>query len=437
MTRPNILLILTDQQSATLMGCAGNPHVRTPAMDSLATSGTRFDRAYCTNPVCVPSRFSLMTGRMPSEVGLRSNRSKHIEAIPEGILRAGPGWLLRQAGYRCVYGGKVHLPKMRPEQLGFEILTADERDGLAAACADFIHQPHDAPFLLVVSFINPHDICYMAIRDFGETDLDRLLIERGETELATLDQALDLPEGMSRGEFLETRCPPLPPNFEPQADEPEAIRGLLAERPFRRRAREEWPPERWRMHRWAYVRLTERVDAQIGRVVDALRASGTDRDTVVLFTSDHGDMDAAHRMEHKTAFYDEAARVPLIIRHPGCTPPGAVDAAHLVSNGLDLVPTLCDYAGVEAPADLRGLSLRPLAEGREPEAWRDAVPLESQIGRGIVAERFKYLLYDEGENREQLIDLAADPHEMRNAARDPAAQRVLAELRERFHAAFG
>ncbi|MFW6163852.1 MAG: sulfatase [Planctomycetota bacterium] len=437
MATPNLLLILTDQQSARMMGCAGNRYVRTPAMDRIAASGMRFDRAYCTNPVCVPARFSLMTGRLPSEIGLRSNHSRHIDAVPDRILTAGPGWLLGEAGYRCVYGGKVHLPKMRPEGLGFEILTDDERDGLAAACADFIREPHDAPFCLVASFINPHDICYMAIRDFGETDLDRVLLERGETELAALDQALALPEGMGRGEFFATRCPPLPPNFAPQADEPEAIRRLLAERPFRRRARQEWPPERWRMHRWAYARLTERVDAHVGRVLDALREAGIERDTVVLFTSDHGDMDSAHRMEHKTAFYDEAARVPLLISQPGSTPPGTVDAAHLVSNGLDVVPTLCDYAGVEPPADLAGRSLRPLAEGRAPQAWRDAVPLESQIGRGIVAERFKYLLYDQGAHREQLMDLGGDPHETRNAAGDPDKQDALAQLRQRFHGVFG
>jgi choline-sulfatase len=436
MSRPNVLLFVTDQQSATMVGCAGNPYVRTPAMDSLAATGMRFDRAYCSDPVCVPSRFSLMTGRMPSEIGLRSNNSKHIESIPQHILRGGPGWLLRDAGYRCVYGGKVHLPKMTPEQLGFEILTADERDGLAADCAAFVSGEHDSPFFLVASFINPHDICYMAIRDFAESQLDHLLIERGDVELATIDEALKLPEGMDREEFFATRCPPLPPNFEPQQDEPEAIRRLLASRSFRRRAREEWPPERWRLHRWAYVRLTEFVDAQIGRVLDALRESGRERDTVVIFTSDHGDNDSAHRMEHKTAFYEEPSRIPLLISQPGRTSPGVVDGAHLVSNGLDLVPTLCDYAGVEPPGDLRGFSLRPLAEGREPDSWRDAVPLESELGRGVVTRRFKYLLYDEGENREQLMDLEGDPHETLNAARDPDKQDVLEALRERFQAVF-
>jgi choline-sulfatase len=129
--RPNILLILADQQSASMMGCAGNPYLRTPAMDSLAASGMRFDRAYCTNPVCVPSRFSLMTGRMPSEIGLRSCDISQVEPVSKSILDSGLGWLIRNAGYEAVYGGKVHLPRMSPEDIGFDTISVDERDGLA------------------------------------------------------------------------------------------------------------------------------------------------------------------------------------------------------------------------------------------------------------------------------------------------------------------
>jgi choline-sulfatase len=436
-TRPNILYIFTDQQSATMMSCAGNAYLETPAMDSLAADGVRFERAYCTNPVCLPSRFSMMTGRMPSIIDVRSNNHRHVDAVPEEIRATGLGWLLREAGYDTAYGGKVHLPRMTPEDLGFDVITGDERDGLAEACASYIREDRERPFLLVASFINPHDICYMAIRDFAEADIQKRILERGETELAALDEALQIPEGISREAFFETRCPPLPDNFEPQQDEPEAIRELQAQRPFKQSARRTWGEARWRMHRWAYCRLTERVDAQIGHVLDALRASGKVENTVVVFSSDHGDMDGAHRMEHKTAFYEEACRVPLIVSQPGTTPAGAVDETHLVSNGLDLIPTFCDYAGIEPPEDLQGVSFRPLAEGRASATWRGVLPIEGEFGRALVTERYKYALYDRGEHREQLLDLKARPLEMRNAAYDADKRDVLAELRAAYLAYYG
>ncbi len=434
-SRPNILYIFTDQQSATMMSCAGNPYLETPAMDSLAAEGVRFERAYCTNPVCLPSRFSMMTGRMPGVIDVRSNDHRHVDVIPDEILNSGLGWLLRNAGYDTAYGGKVHLPRMTPEDIGFDVITRDERDGLAEACASYIREDRDKPFLLVASFINPHDICYMAIRDFAEAEVQKRIVARGQVPAARLDEALQTPDGVSREMFFETLCPPLPENFEPQKDEPEAIRELQAQRPFKRSARARWSEKQWRMHRWAYCRLTERVDAQIGRVLDALRESGKAKNTVVIFTSDHGDMDGAHRMEHKTAFYEEACRIPLIVSQPGTTSAGTVDETHLVSNGLDLIPTLCDYAGIKSPAglepplDLRGRSFRPLAQGLQPTEWREVLPIEGEFGRALVTDRYKYALYDRGEHREQLMDLEARPLEMRNAAHDADKQTVLDQLR--------
>jgi choline-sulfatase len=389
----------------------------------------RFSRAYCTNPVCVPSRFSMFTGYYPSKIGQRANPSRHLDPIPEEISSNGMGWLLRRAGYETVYGGKVHLPKdLDPEKLGFDVLTADERWGLADQCADYLRGGHRRPFALVASFINPHDICYMGIRDFAQSDFDRLLLEKGETELAALDWALGRPEGVSEDEFFEKHCPPAPPNFDPQDDEPEAVKKLVEERGFRKDARQKWSERRWREHRWAYARLTERVDEQIGRVLDALRESGLEETTVVIFTSDHGDHDSAHRLEHKTALYEEAMRVPFIIADLNADPAGHVED-RLVSNGLDLVPTFCDYAGVEPPADLKGVSLRPLVEGHEPEDWRQALVVESQLGYSVVGPRYKYALYDEGENREQLYDLREDSYETRNFAGDADKEEVLERCR--------
>ena len=434
--KPNILLILTDQQHYGMMSCAGNRYLHTPAMDSLASSGVRFDRAYCTNPVCVPSRFSLMTGRMPSAIEMRSNKRSHIEEIPSNIKNNGLGYLMREAGYEVAYAGKQHLPKMTVEDIGFECISHDERDEMAQACAQFFRRPRNKPFFLVSSFVNPHDICYMGIRDFAQEGGDKHLLEGASVECATLDKALQRPEGVDETTFFERYCPPLPVNFEPQKDEPEAIGRMLEERYFRKQEREQWDEKRWREHRWAYARLTEMVDQQISQVLSALEKSGEAERTLVVFTSDHGDMDGAHRLEHKSTMYDEACRVPLIIRPPGGGQ-GKEICTDLVTNGLDLLPTFFDWAGVNSPPGLTGMSLRPLVEGDRREGARECIPIELPTGRGVVTERYKYTLHDAGANREQLIDLKADPYEQANVCTQPEYQSVLRELKTLYKKTFG
>ncbi|MHC4885320.1 MAG: sulfatase family protein [Planctomycetota bacterium] len=435
--RSNILFLLTDQQSASMMSCAGNAYLETPAMDALAAAGTRFDRAYCTNPVCLPSRMSLMSGEMPSALNIRHNGTAEATPVSESMQAASLGRVMKAAGYTVAYGGKRHLPEgLQPEDMGFEYITGNEREELAAASADFIRREHDAPWCLWANLINPHDICYMAIRDAQLDNQSRWLVEHGKRECDVLDDALRLPPHVSREEFFAEHCPELPVNHEPQEEEPGAIGSLLDRRPFRRNARDHYTDEQWRMHRWAYCRLTERVDRQIGVILEALRATGQEEDTVIVFTSDHGDMDSAHRMEHKTVFYEEAAGVPMIVAQKGTTPGGRV-CSSLVSNGLDLIPTLCDYAGVDVPAQLKGMSLRALAEGRSEELPRECIPVESELGRMVVTDRFKYMRFDEGENGEQFMDRVEDPGEMRNAIVDACWGDEVARHRDLFETTFG
>ena len=171
---------------------------------------------------------------------------------------------------------------------------------------------------------------------------------------------MQLPESVSKETFLAEHCPPLPPNYLPQEDEPVAITQLIEMRSFRKRARDTYTDNDWRLHRWAYHRLTEMVDQKVQVVLDAVKAAGQEENTVIILTSDHGDNDASHKMEHKSTFYEESARIPLVVMHKGTAPAGRVDETHLVSNGLDLLPTVCDYAGLpDAKADPRGRSLRP------------------------------------------------------------------------------
>jgi choline-sulfatase len=309
-------------------------------------------------------------------------------------------------GYDTWYGGKVHLPvQLNAERIGFTTFSKDERGVLAQEAADLITRSAGGrPWATVVSFINPHDICFHALRAFANTDLDRHLVNVCRTEIATLDEALIVPEG--------AELPPLPANWEPQENEPEAVTELINRRGFRAQARANWDADAWRRHLWAYARLTELVDRQIGQVLAALDASGQADDTLVVFTSDHGDLAGAHRLEHKSFFYEEAARVPLVLRLPGRIRAATLDDHHLANTGLDLLPTLCDYAGAPIPAHCLGRSLRAIAEtghGDPGTAFGENI-----LGHMLCEGRFKYVRYERGAHAEQLYDLDADPGEMRN-----------------------
>ena len=430
--RPNILLIITDQQRADMLSCAGNRYVKTPAVDRLAAGGMRFERAYCANPVCSPSRFCMMTGVLPSRIGM--DRNEHIPADRVGpkILHDALGQVFRAAGYETMYGGKIHLPAAPRNDLtgyGFDILTSNEREGLAEACVGFLRRGHDRPFLLVASFINPHDICFMAIDAAARAKVATPGFAGAVAERAALKEALRLPEGMSQEEFFRSVCPPLPANAAIPPGEPPGVRESDF-RSFRKYVQDHWTADEWRLHRWAYARLTERADGQIGKVLAALRTAGLEDNTLVVFTSDHGEMDGSHKLEHKSMPYEEALRVPLILSWKGVTPAGRVDTTHLASTGLDLIPTLCDFAGVAVPPSLKGRSLKPLAADHGQKTnWRDCLVSENERSRILRSDRFKYAVYDHGTPREMLVDERDDPGEMRNLAQDAKYRDVLASHR--------
>ena len=164
--RPNILFIMTDQQHAGMMSCTGNSNLKTPALDSLAHTGIRFEIAYAANPVCVPSRISMMTGMMPGRLGVFSNGNKAV--VPDEVKLSSLGKLMRGAGYETFYGGKVHMCKeLNPPKAGFDIVDGDQRASLPDACIEFIRAKRDRPFFAVASFINPHDICFAHAAHIG------------------------------------------------------------------------------------------------------------------------------------------------------------------------------------------------------------------------------------------------------------------------------
>ncbi|MGP5165118.1 sulfatase family protein, partial [Arthrobacter rhombi] len=195
----------------------------------------------------------------------------------------------------------------------------------------------------------------------------------------------------------------------------------------------EFTADDWRLYRHTYARLIEWADGQIGSILDSLEAHGLADDTVVLFTSDHGDGDASHGWNQKTSLQEETVRIPLLMRGPGI---GASQVSEqLVSLGVDLIPTLCGVAGINAPPGATGHDV--LAQPRTSD---DGVAIEtafgtgdkgSTLGRAFIGERYKYSVYSWGKYREQLVDLIADPGEMRNLAAESAFDEVLEDFRAR------
>jgi choline-sulfatase len=149
-------------------------------------------------------------------------------------------------------------------------------------------------------------------------------------------------------------------------------------------------------------------------------------ETVIVFTSDHGDMDSAHRLEHKSVFYEESIHIPFIISDPNG--PSDETNDNLISNGLDLLPTVCDYAGVSVPESCNGRSIRSQVY-ENADDWRDHIRIESELGEAIVTDRYTYALFDSGANRQQLYDHEVDPGETMNQV-EYNAQKV-SELHQR------
>jgi arylsulfatase A-like enzyme len=405
-SRPNVLLIMTDQQQSIALSCAGNRDVRTPNLDSLAARGTRFTSAYTTFPLCTPARASLFSGRMPHALDVMNNNLPLSDAIRERTL----GHLFARAGYDCAYGGKWHVTQIAMQDgFAFQRISGFDDNALPPAATDFLQTKRSQPFFLVASFDNPHNIC--------EHSRNQPL-PWGEVPLAARED-----------------CPNLPPNFSAGPHEPEALR-VYAERAGKFRRRPAYTADRWRLLRHVYYRLVEKVDAQIGQILDVLRRTGQADNTLVVFTSDHGDMAGAHELNQKHSLYDESARIPLMLAGPG------VAAAHTVDEPvsfLDILPTICDLAAVDAPDDLPGVTLRPAVEQRSfvrdpvvvQSFWADEISSAVSVqARCLVTRTHKYVVHEWGEYREQLFDRAADPWELVNLAVESRHRPLLEESRK-------
>jgi len=415
--RLNILVIITDQQFADAMSCCiGRDYIHTPNMDSLAAGGMRFTRAYCANPLCVPSRTAMFTGHYLHETGIQTNSKEKID--PDKFVCMGR--IFKEAGYDTGFFGKWHMPfrEANKNEHGFDTYIGKEGRYSGVPASEFIRKDRERPFLAVASYLNPHNICEWS---------------RGQK----------LPGGPIGEPPAPSACPPLKPNMSPPEGETDIIshmrKGYQAHRLF---PVGNFTNDKWRQYRWAYYRMIEKVDRHVGTLLEALRVSGQEKNTLVVFLSDHGECHGVHRWNQKTVFYDEAARVPLIISQKGRTPRGTCDT--LVQTGVDLIPTLCDFAGIDVPKALPGRSLKAHALNQSPGEDRPYIvvsngmvqcePVDGVLlqpdGRMVRSSRYKYCLYSLGQRRESLVDMQADPGEMVNLAAKSQYRPILLQHRE-------
>ena len=403
--KPNIIYIMTDQQGPQVMSCAGNPDLHTPNMDLLAQRGVRFTNAYCAFPLSGPSRAAMFTGYMPSQSGMIENEMPLVDSLRNNTL----GSVVAAAGYDCAYAGKWHVNTVTiPDgEFGFRRIKDNGDIGLAESCVEYLRErDKKEPFFLVASFINPHNICEYA---------------RGQkTPHAPVTEPL-----------LED-CPNLPENFAVSPYDASVLR-FEQDQNYKLYPTTSYNADQWRRYRNAYYRLTEAVDAEIGKIIAEIDRQNLWKNTVIIFTSDHGDGNGAHHWNQKTALYEEVVGVPMIVCLPGGKNAGKTSEA-IVNNGIDLMPSVCEWTGAKIPYGRPGVSYKDSAE--KGAKGQDYIVTETNfnqtagtLGWMVRTPKYKYVVYDKGQYREQLFDMSEDRLEMRNLAVESKYRDVLLEHR--------
>jgi len=439
-TQPNLLVLMADQLTPFALSAYGHRLTKTPHIDALAREGVVFESAYCASPLCAPSRFAFMAGKLPSAIGAFDNAAE----LPAQTLTF--AHYLRAAGYRTVLSGKMHF--CGPDQLhGFEerlttdIYPADfgwvpdwdrpdvrpswyhnmssvidagpcvrtnqlDFDDEVAFCArqklyDIAREREagidDRPFCMVASLTHPHDP-YAIGREYW--DLYR-------------DDEIDMPAlSLSRDES------------DPHSKRVRAVCEIDRTPPT---------PQQVRDARHAYYGAVSYVDAQFGAILDALRSTGLAENTVIVVTSDHGDMLGERGLWYKMTFFENACRVPLIVHAPQRFAAARVKAS--VSH-IDLLPTFVELASGSRreswPDPVDGSSLVPHLQGAggHDEAVGEYLA-EGAIAPIVMIREGRYKYVHSPADPDQLFDLVDDPRELVNLASDPRATNVLQAMRAR------
>ena len=431
----NVLFIACDDLNTSL-GCYGHSQAKTPNMDHLAARGVRFDRAYCQFPLCNPSRSSLLGGVRPDKSGIYENSTPLRKVFPDIVtlpqLFKNNGVYVARVGKMYHYGvpGQIGTSGLDDEPSWTEVINPRGRDkddeadvinftpqrGLGAALAwmqakgtdeeqtdgkvaaetiRLLEAHQGKPFFIAAGFYRPHvpDIATQKYFDLYPLEQMALPVE---------------PPGHV------TNVPPIALTTKP------ANYGLdeLKLRQFKR----------------AYLASVSFVDAQVGKVLDALDRLGLADKTIVVFWGDHGWCLGEHGQWQKTLLFEESARVPLIIATPdrkqGGVSPRTVEL-------LDIYPTLADLCGLEAPKTVEGKSLRPLLANPKAKWTKPAITQQTRreggaaiMGYSVRTERWRYTEWDGGKAGVELYDHDADPHEWNNLASDPKSAKPIAELKK-------
>ncbi|MGE0378265.1 MAG: sulfatase [Planctomycetaceae bacterium] len=466
--RPNILFIMTDQHRSDALGANGNTIIQTPHLDRLASEGANFTHCFVQAPVCVPSRVSFFTGRYPHS---HKNRVNYTPLDRREVLMQAR---LREAGYTTAAVGKLHY------------YPPDEREAKRTGF-DFV-ELHDAVapldrFSAYVAWRNEHDPqAGVGYRELAQDippgknpfrqAIDQQYTETSWVGLSTRYHIRDL---AASGKpfflfcsFWKPHSPfEVPQPFDSLYDgidiplpEPMSLEAIARLPPPLRllilRGKPVYGTDRNRlqwMYRSYYGAITH-IDREVGRILEELEQAGVAENTIVVFSSDHGDQLLEHGLMGKNCFFEASIRVPLIIRYPDTVRPGV---NHELVESVDVLPTLIELAGLPEPYENQGRSLVPLIaeserayEPREAVFSENVIPevitsgddieFEFQKGLGIKGirhpdakmvrtNRWKYVYYPEG--YAELYDLEADPQEMHNLAGEPEFAEVESFMQER------
>jgi uncharacterized sulfatase len=429
-SKPHILLFFTDQQRADTCGCYGQTLETTPNLDRLAGEGVRFSRAFTCQPVCGPARACIQTGKYATELGAWRN-GKPLPRDEQTLAHR-----LAEVGYETAYVGKWHLASDDAAGVRYhEAPVPPERRGgydhwIAADVLEHVSHSYDG--------------------HMWDADGNRRDFPEGRYRAdAVTDFALEVLDQRSPDRPLLMMISYIEPHHQNDHDRYEGPAGSAD-----RFARFPVPGDlldtegNWRENYPDYLGCVNALDANLGRLVDALKDRGMWDDTILLFFSDHGSHFRTRNSEYKRSCHDASLHIPMVAR--GGPFAGGRTADQLVSL-LDVAPTVLRAAGADEPSTLRGRALQELTADPPPADWRKEVFVqvsEDHIGRALRTERWTYEVVGEADQPRSgtrkpsadeyvewhLYDNHADPHQRRNLAADPDYAGVRAELRRTLRA---